>query len=119
MDRLCPLLSVTESGTYQLSVNNGCVETVDEIHVTIKVPGKVEIPNVVTFNGDGHNDHFLLPPEAERCSLRIFNRWGKSIFYAKKYQNNWPKENLAAGVYFYTLHGECMPVLKGAIHVMN
>ena len=110
---------VTESGTYQLSVYNGCVETTDEVQVTFQRPGESVIPNVVTSNGDGKNDHFLLPSDAGKCSLVICNRWGEKVFQATAYENNWPSENISNGFYFYTLHGECMPVLKGIIHVMR
>jgi len=87
--------------------------------VTIKRPEETTIPNVVTANGDGKNDHFLLPSDVEGCSILICNRWGEQVFYAKEYQNNWPSERLSAGFYFYTLQGECLPMSKGIIHVMN
>jgi hypothetical protein len=114
-----PSLLVTQSGIYQLTVDNGCVEITDEVQVTIKKPGEFVVPNIVTSNSDGKNDHFLLPPDAERCSLGIYNRWGEKVFYAEEYQNNWPLENLGTGVYFYTLQGECMPALKGTIHLVH
>lgn len=110
---------VQQSGVYQLTVDNGCVKTTDKVLVTIKEPGEPFIPNVVTNNGDGKNDRFLLPADTERCSLLIHNRWGEEVFYAKEYKNNWPTENLTTGVYFYTVYGECMPIVKGAIHVMH
>ncbi|HYF67723.1 MAG TPA: gliding motility-associated C-terminal domain-containing protein [Ohtaekwangia sp.] len=111
--------SVKKSGTYQLTVNNGCVETMDEIQVTIKVAEAWIMPNVVTYNNDGKNDHFLLPSNDERCSLLIYNRWGKKIYSTDNYQSNWPTENLSTGVYFYTLKRQCMPALHGAIHLLN
>lgn len=115
-----PSLVVTKSGTYQLTVNNGCTDTTDDIQVTIKNPGESStIPNVVTVNGDGKNDHFVLPAYADKSSLLIVNRWGDKVFYASEYQNNWPLQTISTGVYFYTLHGECIPAQKGSIHVIN
>jgi gliding motility-associated-like protein len=62
-------------------------------------------PNVITPNGDGKNDRFEISnlnyyPEHE---LRIFNRWGREVFYDSDYRNEWPQENLPAGTYFFHL----------------
>jgi hypothetical protein len=114
-----PWLFVAQSGTYQLTVDNGCVKITDEVQVIIATLGESVIQNVVTSNGDGKNDHFLLPPGVESSSLLIYNRWGEKVFSAEEYQNDWPSENLSAGVYFYTLQGECMPAWKGTIHLMH
>jgi hypothetical protein len=114
-----PSFLVTQSGTYQLTVDNGCIKTTDQVHVTIKVSDDLVIPNVVTSNGDGKNDHFILPADVGKYSLLIINRWGQKVFYVEEYQNDWPVEDLTTGVYFYTLQGECMAALKGAIHVMH
>ena len=91
----------------------------DEVRIIITRPDDLVIPNVVTSDGDGKNDHFLLPANIEKSSLLIFNRWGERIFDANEYQNDWPIANVGTGVYFYILQGECTPELKGVIHVMN
>jgi gliding motility-associated-like protein len=62
-------------------------------------------PTLVTANGDGKNDFFALEalqfyPQNE---LAIFNRWGKEVFSASPYANNWPREDVEGGVYFYRL----------------
>ncbi|PLX14676.1 MAG: hypothetical protein C0598_00745, partial [Marinilabiliales bacterium] len=74
-----------------------------------------ELPNVFTPNGDGFND-LLVPlnyddsnPKAtvERIDLRIFNRWGRTLFTTEDPQINWDGKNqnngqdLPDGVYFY------------------
>lgn len=114
-----PELVVSESGMYQISVTNGCTEVTDEVLVTIKDPGELIIPNVVTFNGDDKNDQFVLPPDADGCSLMIFNRWGERIFFEKEYKNSWPTGSISSGIYFYSLHGDCVPLIKGLIHVIH
>ncbi|MEX2233099.1 MAG: gliding motility-associated C-terminal domain-containing protein [Cyclobacteriaceae bacterium] len=112
-------LSATQSGTYNLTVNNGCIDTTDEVEVTIMAPGEVEIPNVVTHNGDEKNDRFLLPHDVQNCSLLICNRWGEKVFYAQVYENNWPQGNISPGVYFYTMRADCIPESKGTIHLVD
>jgi len=74
-----------------------------------------ELPNVFTPNSDGFND-FLVPlnydegnPKAtiERIDLRIFNRWGKTLFTTEDPKINWDGKNqnngqdLPDGVYYY------------------
>ena len=52
--------------------------------ITIKVNdgcqySKLEIPNMVSPNGDGYNDRFEIRHEgfAEISFLKIYNRWGR------------------------------------------
>lgn len=60
-------------------------------------------PNLITANGDEKNDHFRIEnlhfyPENE---LEIYNRWGKKVFSASPYLNNWPREKQISGIYFF------------------
>ncbi len=64
----------------------------------------IKIPNVISPNGDGINDKFVIENgKFYNLKLNIFNRWGNQIFESKDYQNNWPASEVADGVYFYTL----------------
>ena len=60
-------------------------------------------PNLITANGDEKNDQFRIEnlhfyPENE---LEIYNRWGKKVFSASPYLNNWPREKQISGIYFF------------------
>ena len=74
--------------------------------IDFEVPGReVEIPNVITPNGDGANDKFVITnleyyPGAR---LFIFNRWGQEMYQSMDYKNDWSAEGLTAGNYFYHL----------------
>lgn len=74
--------------------------------IDFEVPGReVEIPNVITPNGDGANDKFVITnleyyPGAR---LFIFNRWGQQLYESMDYKNDWTAEGLTAGNYFYHL----------------
>ncbi len=69
--------------------------------------------NVLTPNGDGINDVFiiknLIAPNGVQNyggnngenTLYVYNRYGKRVFYAKDYQNNWEPKNLSDGTYFF------------------
>lgn len=63
------------------------------------------IPNVITPNGDGKNDQFVIKgldlyPGSQ---LEIFNRWGNQVYRSENYNNNWKGEGLSAGIYYYVL----------------
>ncbi len=61
------------------------------------------IPNLVTQNNDGKNDFFKIPGNVGTNQLTIYNRWGKEVFNASPYQNDWPPADLEPGIYFYKL----------------
>lgn len=58
------------------------------------------IANVITPNGDGKNDTFVIPMPGS--SLEVYNRWGKSIFKTTNYKDDWGK-GIANGTYFYVV----------------
>lgn len=77
-------------------------------------------PNFFSPNGDAINDYYgmlrfneltgetenLLPPdncEGQFVSIRIFNRWGKEVFFSRDRNFRWYGEGLPSGVYFYLL----------------
>lgn len=63
------------------------------------------IPNVITPNGDGKNDYFVIVgSEAfDRIDIEIVNRWGNQVYVNRNYKNNWQGENLNEGTYYYTI----------------
>ena len=63
------------------------------------------LSNVITPNGDGKNDAFVINGLGKFASneLIIFNRYGDHVFQKKGYQNDWAGEGLVAGTYFYIL----------------
>ncbi len=69
---------------------------------------EVFIPNVITPNGDGLNDRFVLPPMLEGSKVSIFNRWGSEVYSSGAYDNKWNGGGLGGGVYYYSLTNECM-----------
>ncbi|RFM26858.1 DUF7507 domain-containing protein [Deminuibacter soli] len=65
----------------------------------------LNIPNVITPNGDGFNDKFVikgLDLYAENL-LVIFNRWNNKVYEQRNYGNDWTGSKLNAGTYFYEL----------------
>ncbi len=86
------------------------------VNITVQDSKCAYVPNVLTPNGDGINDHLEIPcldtglfPENE---LVIYNQWGDRVFDSFLYSNDparaWrgtffsePGKNLPDGTYFY------------------
>jgi gliding motility-associated-like protein len=63
----------------------------------------LELPNIVTPNGDAVNDllevkYLQFYPENE---IKVYNRWGNLVFEKKNYKNDWNAQSVSDGVYFY------------------
>lgn len=94
------------AGEHKISVAvNACghIET-DEIIVTVN-ECILNFSNVITPNGDGKNDYFVITglENFPRSALFIMNRNGVIIYENNNYQNDWNGQNLPAGTYFYML----------------
>ncbi|WP_138477450.1 gliding motility-associated C-terminal domain-containing protein [Dyadobacter bucti] len=82
----------------------------------IKAEPAFVLTNVITPNGDGKNDSFVVP--VSPSSLEIFNRWGKSVFKAADYKNDWGK-GIANGTYYYVVDTPQGNHCKGWIEVLE
>jgi len=65
-----------------------------------------ELPNVITPNGDGVNDFFIIDeaPLFPNNRLVIINRWGQVVYEENGYNNLFNGLDLSDGVYFYVFH---------------
>ncbi|RLD46926.1 MAG: hypothetical protein DRI86_01880 [Bacteroidetes bacterium] len=97
-------------GTFTMHLSAGGCE--DEIDIT-STNCDVEVPNIITPNGDGSNDVFKIILKGTtkdfyesfpNSKLIIFNRWGKKIYESNNYQNDWSADNLTDGVYYWNLY---------------
>ena len=100
---------VSSPGRYVLTVTSagGCAAR-DSVDVREPLPTDDciarRVPNIITPNGDGQNDTFVLGSlVASSWSLTVFNRWGREIFQQASYDNGWDAPGLAGGVYYYLL----------------
>ena len=63
-----------------------------------------EFPNVMTPNGDGINDYFIIKngKDFTQVEFTILNRWGNTVYYNNNYKDNFGGTlNVSDGVYFY------------------
>ncbi|MGI4762869.1 MAG: gliding motility-associated C-terminal domain-containing protein [Janthinobacterium lividum] len=100
---------VRSAGRYVLTVTSpaGCAVS-DSVDVRDPLPTDDciarRVPNIITPNGDGQNDTFVLGGLlAPSWSLTIFNRWGREVFQQASYDNGWAAPGLAGGIYYYLL----------------
>jgi hypothetical protein len=86
---------------FQAISTAGCADT---LRAKVKIGNPLLIPNLITANADGLNDAFFVRGIRPGIwSLRIFNRWGKEVFYSEAYNLDWKAETTGPGLYFYTL----------------
>lgn len=91
-----------EPGSYTILVRDsiGC-----EVTQTIEVVEDLQlfIPTLFTPNGDGLNDQFEIRNLPGGSSLSVKDRWGKEVFSADPYGNDWEAKDLENGTYFWVL----------------
>ncbi len=94
---------------------NGCGDTI-EFKIQIK-DAKLKIPGVITPNGDGFNDSFMIlnenktgsgeeikiTTEFQRMELVVFDRWGRKLFDDSNYQSDWAAKGVPDGSYYFIL----------------
>lgn len=94
-------LTVSSSGIYWVQVQdqNGCFGTDSIIFETV-CEESVLMPNAFTPNRDGLNDIFkpVLLDDIIDFEMKIFNRWGKIIFYTKDPDIGWNGEDATTPV---------------------
>jgi gliding motility-associated-like protein len=103
---------------YTVTVNTACETRTYTRRVAYR--SCLQVPNVVTANGDGRNDTFA--PQGlvgTGWSLTVFSRWGTQVYQTSSYQNEWGPD-AAAGVYYYVLrHALTGVAYKGQVEVIR
>jgi gliding motility-associated-like protein len=105
-----------------------CPPTYDTLQIVVNVCGEYGVfPNMITPNGDGQNDVWVLNnigaiyPEVV---VRVFNRWGNLVFESEGYTQNWDGthngEPLPMGTYYYVieLNDAASTVYKGHVSII-
>lgn len=96
-------VSIQTSGTYTVTATDECGRTATDV-VNVEVDCEVVIPNVITPNGDGHNDLFVIEGiKYVGNTVRIYNRWGQTIYEANNYKNTWKADGVPDGTYYYEI----------------
>jgi gliding motility-associated-like protein len=119
------MIIVSESGDELLYTG------LDSYEVTIPYINLDPLPNIITPNGDGQNDVFVIPGinAFENASVLIYDRWGKLIYENNSYDagtgeatvsQGFSADGFNDGTYFYIVNidsGEC--VTQGNLEVVG
>ncbi|MBA4053322.1 MAG: hypothetical protein C0490_01285, partial [Marivirga sp.] len=90
--------------------------------ISFELSHPISIPNVFTPNGDKYNQHFYIPKIGiyEESELTVFDRWGKMVYEASGYKNDWDGDGLSTGVYYYVLNlKKNNKTLKGIVNIVR
>ena len=101
-------VQVTQSGYYEVTVSSRCGQQRAGTWVVRSTPEEGFVPNIITPNGDGLNDTFVLDEHLRGSPLHVYNRWRKLVYAHPTYQNAWDGDGLPGGVYFYTIDHPCL-----------
>ncbi|WP_432410692.1 gliding motility-associated C-terminal domain-containing protein [Rasiella sp. SM2506] len=121
-----------EFGSYRVLVfQNSACEDFDEFtfeirEITDPFPEVANIPNLISPNGDGINDTWVIPTSyvsGTNTEVMILTNQGDVVFQTKEYANNWPEDQLNLTsvnlVYYYIIIPENQDIKKGSITVIQ
>jgi len=102
----------------------GCTDS-DTMLVFVYETLDLGIPNIITPNGDGVNDTWVISylDNLESYTLSLFARGGTVIFTTDNYANDWDGtmdgDDLPEGTYWYSLRHEGDEVYKGFVEIVR
>jgi gliding motility-associated-like protein len=122
-----PIAMPVVTTTYNLVVIdvNGCM-AVDSVVITVLNDFNVIISNMMTPNGDGFNDTWIIQniENYPRTKVTVVTRQGQEVYRSDSYNNKWDGtqdgNKLADGTYYYVVQFEgATKVYKGAITILG
>lgn len=95
-DRSCPN---AKTDTFVVNLNIESLKVEDPLS---------NIPNVFTPNNDGKNDYFSIHNNypvscVKDFSIKVYNRWGETIYSSDSFNFEWSGLGVPSGVYFYVI----------------
>lgn len=117
-------ITFTEEGSYTIVATIGNC-TVNR-NLTVEYLDNFKIPNVITINGDGINDLWIIPNSYSNkpdVNVVIFNSAGKEVLNQNNYQNNWPESSMSFPkqnmVFFYKIKDVNEVLKQGTITIIR
>ena len=119
--------STSNVGHYRVKINqtSGCLLSKEYLFELKEGINPKEVPNLISPNGDGINDTWILPQEFVNVNTEvlIISPQGNVDFQTTNYQNNWPVKEIifksVNPVYYYIISKDGSPVKKGSITIIK
>ncbi|NBR13177.1 MAG: gliding motility-associated C-terminal domain-containing protein [Crocinitomicaceae bacterium] len=105
------------------TTQQGCSYS-DTVHIDT-VDCTNQLPNIITANGDGINDYFVIDEAIKFPNNRlvILNRWGNVILDEKGYRNTFDGLDVSNGVYYYFFYRNSVEIPQstqtGFLHIIH
>lgn len=83
---------------------NGCSQSFTDQVMTYYDSEFLIIPNIVTPNGDGKNDTWLVVTQnMKELHATVFNRWGRKVGSLERPNDQWNPEDEDEGTFYYEI----------------
>lgn len=122
----------SEFGDYKVIITqtSGCLVSTELMFFIVEpieqFPDVANIPNLISPNGDGINDTWVIPMQyvsGTNTEVRIFTNQGKVVLQTNDYQNNWPETQLELTsvnkVFYYIIKAPNQKPKKGSITLIK
>ena len=116
-------------GNYKVIINqtSGCIASSEFVFTLIEpFPDVAKIPNLISPNGDGINDTWMIPQDyvsGTNTEVIVLDSRGEVVLQTNDYQNNWPQNQLnfkeVNPVFYYIITTQDQKTRKGSITVIK
>ena len=117
-------ITFSEEGSYTVIATIGNCEVIR--NVTVEYLDTFRVPNVITVNGDGINDLWILPnsySNKDEVNVIIYNEKGEQVLNVNNYQNNWPQSSTSFPrqnmVFYYKIRDAEAVLKQGTITIIR
>lgn len=117
-------ITVSEAGEFTVIASVGNCDVTR--NVTAEYLDTFRVPNVITVNGDGINDLWILPnsySNKDDVNVIIYNERGEQVLNVNNYQNNWPQSSTAFPkqnmVFYYKIRDAVSVLKQGTITIIR